>query len=798
MAVVYRARRAGLARDVALKVILPESAKSIEGLARFRREAELASALSEHPGIVGVHDVGDAGGSLYLAMELVEGESLHEVVHRQQLEAKRIAEIMEAAARAVHFAHTKGVLHRDVKPANILMTADGSIRLTDFGIARTQEVNPDVTQLTRAGQLVGSPDYMSPEQAQGQPIDVRADVYSLGATLYECCTGVTPFAADSLQSLVKQILEDDVVPAQRRNPALPRDLDTIALKCLEKDPERRYPSAEALAEDLARFARAESITARRAGLLERSARRVSRNPAPYAVGAVAAAALLVAAAVMLYRSAQRTAALANTVETAATLLNDAPEQAVGLLKSVQQQAPGYPGIAAALQRAQARAAERALELRNAEAMRFIEQGDAAGARFEEAEELVEREAAWQQAWGFYTAARGIVASHPALAALEAADERLAGLAWDRLREAESAGDDAAAARFQALLAAHGAERYAKELRGDGTFSLDTAPSGATVECFAYEDADGDGRLDEVPRPALGTTPLTDVPLPMGSYLFVLKRDGYRDVRFPVRLERLEQERHPVPVRLFTQAQAGEEWCHVPPGEVVLGGDAAVPRAGPLRVERVHGFLARRREVTAAEYHAFLTWLLEQGGTREEVMARCPRSNTASGHIWSVDAQRRLSPLGHVLQPEWPLFGVSWHDATQFCIWYSKRHGRAVRLPTQTEWVRMARGADARLLPWGNRLDWRWTVGAQSPMHDGQLNPLPVLAAAGDVSPFGVRDLAGSVAEWCADELVGGLRAIHGGAWGEKKPEPFHIVHEHGQVPTIASLGVGIRLVADLP
>ena len=161
MAVVYRARREGLGRDVALKVIRPDQAASMEGLARFRREAQVASALTGHPGIVGVHDVGEADGLLYLAMDLIEGRSLYDLIEDQLLPA-RAAEVVETAARAAHFAHTRGVLHRDIKPANILVTAAGEVRLTDFGIARTQQVSRDATQLTRAGdarhRLPSSPD----------------------------------------------------------------------------------------------------------------------------------------------------------------------------------------------------------------------------------------------------------------------------------------------------------------------------------------------------------------------------------------------------------------------------------------------------------------------------------------------------------------------------------------------------------------------------------------------------------------------------------------------------------------
>ncbi|MCI0342793.1 MAG: bifunctional serine/threonine-protein kinase/formylglycine-generating enzyme family protein [Planctomycetales bacterium] len=659
MAVVYRARRPDLGRDFALKVIRPERVGSAEALGRFRREAQVAAALAEHPAIVAVHDIGEADGALYLAMDLIEGRTLHGLLQQGPLPTERVAEILETAARAVHFAHARGFLHRDIKPGNILIgrrasspfTVHGpplggavsppatvnsepstvNCFLTDFGIARLQAVGPEATQLTRAGQVVGSPDYMSPEQAQGHPLDARSDVYSLGASLYECLTGAPPFRGESLHGLLREIIEDEVVPPSRRNPQVPRALDTIATKCLETRPELRYPTAEALADDLARYRRGEAIGARRAGPFARAARRVGRNPAPTAAGAVALLALAAAGGVLAARAARDEAAIAASFEAARGLVEAAPEQALGLLEAVRQRSPERAGLPAAIAAARRRAEERGIEAREREAASLRARGDEHRKRYTAAPPD-EREPLWQQALAFYLAARS--AGAPGGAAAREASDRLAEFAWERLREAEAEGRAREAARFESLVREHGAERFARELEGAGTLSLDTDPAGAEVECRRYREAEP-GRLEDAPYdpaagswPAspvsLGRTPLSGARLPRGSYLLVLRREGHRPVQYPVLIERLEAERTPRPVRLLTEAEIGEGWIYVPAGEALLGGDSEARSGGPRRRVPVGGFLLMEREVTVAEYHEFLAKILRAGAPEAEVTARCPR------------------------------------------------------------------------------------------------------------------------------------------------------------------------------
>jgi len=265
--VVFRARQKSLNRTVALKVINLGQWASKAHLKRFRLEAEAAARL-EHPGIVPIHEVGERDGSCYFSMKFIEGGQLDEVVRREAMPIRRAVEFIAKVARIVHYAHEHGILHRDIKPGNILLDAKGEPHLTDFGLARLVESESTVT---RTMEVLGTPSYMAPEQAAGNNAAISGvtDVYGLGAVLYQLLTGQPPFAGGTTYETIKLLL--DTEPRQPRflNPKIDRDLSTICLKCLEKDPKRRYSSAVALAEDLDRWLKHEPIRARRTGVFTR-------------------------------------------------------------------------------------------------------------------------------------------------------------------------------------------------------------------------------------------------------------------------------------------------------------------------------------------------------------------------------------------------------------------------------------------------------------------------------------------------------------------------------------------------
>src|SRR5215831_15398185 len=247
MGVVYKAWHRRLHRSVAIKMLLAGDFAQPQELERFLREAETVAGL-RHANIVQVHEAGDVDGRPYFTMEFVEGGSLAQELAGTPQPAGQAASLVATVAEAVHAAHQRGIVHRDLKPGNILMTADGTPKLADFGVARRLE---GAAGLTQSGAPLGTPSYMAPEQAEGKTRDVgpATDTYAVGAILYELLTGRPPFRADSTAETLRQVIAHDPVPPCRLNATVPRDLQTICLKCLEKDPLRRYSSAQALAQD---------------------------------------------------------------------------------------------------------------------------------------------------------------------------------------------------------------------------------------------------------------------------------------------------------------------------------------------------------------------------------------------------------------------------------------------------------------------------------------------------------------------------------------------------------------------
>lgn len=300
MGVVYKGRQVSLNRIVALKMILSGELAGQDDVERFHNEAQAAANL-KHPNIVAIHEVGRHEGRYYFSMDYIEGQSLAAVIQEGPLPARKAAEYVKTIAGAVHFAHQRGTLHRDLKPQNVLVDTNDQPLITDFGLAK--RVTGD-SGLTATGAVLGTPSYMSPEQASGRQADIgpHSDVYSLGAILYELLTGRPPFCAASAVATLRQVMDNPPTAPHKLNHDVPQDLETICLKCLEKSPHVRYHSARELADELARFLNHEPIQARPASAVRKVETWLRRRP--WAITAAASLVVLVLAGVIYFQFQQ--------------------------------------------------------------------------------------------------------------------------------------------------------------------------------------------------------------------------------------------------------------------------------------------------------------------------------------------------------------------------------------------------------------------------------------------------------------------------------------------------------------
>jgi eukaryotic-like serine/threonine-protein kinase len=314
MGIVYKARQRNLNRVVAIKMILAGQFADQADIDRFYAEAEAAAALN-HPNIVAIHEIGEVQGQHFFSMDYIDGQSLSALVHENPLRPRRAAELMRTIAETMQFAHESGVVHRDLKPANVLLDKRQRPLITDFGLAK--QISGAQSQLTMAGSIVGTPSYMPPEQAAGKLDEVGpwSDLYSLGAILYELLTGRPPFRSASPFETIRQVLETEPLSPRLLNENVPKDLETICLKCLQKERSRRYASAQELADELGRFLRGEPIQARPISQVARFWRLCKRNPITASAIALAVAILFAATGISTGFYVQASRALVKSDES---------------------------------------------------------------------------------------------------------------------------------------------------------------------------------------------------------------------------------------------------------------------------------------------------------------------------------------------------------------------------------------------------------------------------------------------------------------------------------------------------
>jgi len=710
---VVVARDEVLNREVALKTPHPELAADPQIREKLRDEPRLTARL-EHPNIVPVYDlVVTPEGLCGYTMRRVSGERFSEIlkelrrgnVHYARSYGRvRLLTIFSQIVAAVAYAHDHRVIHRDLKPNNVMIGEYGEVVLLDWGLARSLDAPLEHrTQDTSRspGDFDGAPAYVSPEQRAGDEnkVDERSDIYSLGAILYEILTFSPPYEQKPYEdemSFLTRIQEEPIPPPHLRvkDRLIPPALEAICMKCLEPRPEDRFQRALEVHDEIAVFLE---------GTREQEWRR---------------------------RLAEtKTAEGDEAVERYLQRRADAARLQAEADAAVSRLRPYDP-------------LERKRPAWNLEDLAQQAEDDAM-------REFSKAEQCYQQALEYH-------------AHFRKAQQGLAHLYWERFVQVEATRNLKEARYFEARVRMYDVEKqYQERLRGDGSLSLDSNPRGAEVVLCSYRSIDR--MLKPVDPCVLGRTPIRRMRIPVGNYLLLLRLPGYREVRFPIFVSRLETiDAH---VRLYTDEEIGPDFVYVPAGHARLGGDPeAFVKAS--RLEWIDDFAIGRSPVTAAQYLTFINDLMKVDP--DEGYRRAPRYEQDGEPAWKLgtDGLFEIGPDkdGDAWDPKFPIFLISWDDAVAYAAWRGAREGRPYRLPRSSEWEKAARGVDGRFFPWGNEFDATFCKNRES--RPGRALPEPVGSYPADESPYGVLDMAGGVSDWTADSLGNedNLRITKGGNW----------------------------------
>jgi serine/threonine-protein kinase len=690
-----------IGRIVALKTLQRSDAPKAM-VRRFLQEARITAQL-EHPNIVPVYDLGALPeGEPYYTMRVVKKQSLGDVLDRAELRKHwslvRLLGAFVQVCRALAYAHARGVLHGDIKPDNILLGDFGEVYLADWGLAKVhrdsivrrglRQSSPPPGYATPAG---GTPGYLAPEVALGRwdDIDHRSDLFALGVILYEILTGRHPFGHAHDPKVLLNAYEKGATRPREITPSCPLLLEDLCMALMARDKERRPANADSVAEQVEEYLE---------GAKERARRR---------------------------------------------------EEALKLCKHAEEPVRQYHEL---------EAEQHQLGGVFAHVARGIESWESVDRKrsvwsIEDRITEAEREAglALAQAIELYTKALGYDAE------CAQAHRGLADLYWSRAVGAERQRKPATQIYYEALVLEHDDGHYASKIRADARLSLKSNPPGAQV--FAQRWVERDRVLVPGDERFLGRTPFDDARLEPASYLITLKAPGYRETRYPISLGR--GDHHEGAVNLYREDEIGPGFLYVPGGKALLGGDPDAIDPLPREEVDVPDFAIAEFPVTFRDYCAFLDDL--QRADPELAKKRAPHDVRGSeGHVvrqgeggrWEPVEQliegeaRKLFPLeeGHLWNV--PVLMIDWFDARAYCRWLSARLGARVRLPTEAEWEKAARGTDGRLFPWGDRFDATFCHMRDSRPFPQQ--PEPIGSLARDVSPYGVRDMAGGMREWVGD------------------------------------------------
>ncbi len=695
-------------RQVAVKVAM-HPPEDTQRTARFLEEAQ-ATAQLEHPNIAPVYDLGvENSGRPYFTMKWIRGRDLQQIIAGgSELSLTRLVQVLQQAAMGVHFAHTRGVIHRDLKPQNIMVGDFGEVLVVDWGLAKvltslpaaTDATSPISTERSDGGQstldgiVQGSLAYMAPEQARGDAafIDSRTDVWGLGTILYEILTGAPLRPVASFQALLQTAKRGEVIrPRDRASErTIPPALEAACLRALAPRQEDRFPSAKDFHDTLQAYIEGIHDAQRRA------------------------------------QEAARLRQLADAAREELKVAERAAQEASSSAKSQRSSLPDH-----------------ASEADKAELWRLT-------SRFRELRS--EAGEAFNRTTAAYRAVLGIDATD------RAARRSLAEIYLARLEQAEDRGDCEATALYKGLVAQYDDGRLTIELEGKGRLLVHSDPPGARVLLSRHEEHGP--FLEAGAATEVGQTPL-EIPLACGSYLVRLVREGFEDVRLPLVIDRSGSAK--LEVRLCVAGTIARGFVQVPGGLTIVGGDTEAYPARPRAQLLVGEVFVGTLPVTLGEYCEFLS------GSFEPSLAVAPEHLPSFGRQDYVErkADGTFAPIAR-LEPTLPVFGVTFDSIQLYCQWLARRLARPIRLLTEVEWERAARGADGRVFPWGNGFDWVLMKGGLS--RPGEPTPEPVGAFARDVSPFGVRDLAGGIRENVDGWYGKGYRLCKGGSWFN--PVPF--------------------------
>ena len=724
-----------LNRELALKVLRTDLSESGRRAEKIIEEAQITSQLN-HPGIIPVHDIGYLeDGRFFFTMPIVQGKNLDLVCNELHATIqdgewgetvdgwtfRRIIDAFKRVCATVAYAHSQNVIHRDLKPQNIMLGEHGEVFVLDWGIAKlisndentTQSVKNSRSQLpvrlrpgteasqTIAGSIFGTPSYMSPEQARGQheQVGTASDIYALGAILYKILSGVPPFQGSEPMQTLAKAAEGESSSLSDANLAVipPWPLVKVQQKAMNKVRKERYANASLLADSIQSWLDGTQRNKEAATMLEQ-------------------------------------------YEHLSTEIGFLEKQQIDLQKEAEELLLAIPAWAPAGKKSYAWQRE---NLAHDLALTIDSK------RFDAEQKL---HAAYMHAPSASFVQRALVRHYHKehIQAENEEDERRASRAELRLRAHANQLHSSASERTIV-------EEY---LESKGTLSVTTKPEGFDVLLCEYRQSNR--RMASQFVRHLGRTPVKSEEIPQGSHHIIIRKENYKETIVPVSLKRSDEWKAIVPdtsepyaIRMFKATELADDDCYVPAGWFRCGGDPTIPTSLSSRKLWLEGFIIKKYPVTNDEYLVFLNSLLETGRTKE-AFTHAPRQRSAKKGeqgelLYDYDenigfAYPDHKNLGHDIQGDLPATSINWFSCVAYCRWFSEKTGLGWRLPHELEWEKAARGIDGRFFPWGDTLDPSWCCMRQS--HKETPAPASVFQFQLDEGPYGVRGQSGNVRDWC--------------------------------------------------